>query len=369
VRISAAIAQTPGAPLEVSDLELDDPRDDEILVRILAVGICHTDISAARGRLPVQMPIVLGHEGAGVVERVGARVTRVAPGDRVLLTPDFCGVCRHCRTGATTYCERTSSLIFGGTRPDGSTKARRHATPVRAGFFGQSSFAEYVLVTSRNILKFESTAPIEYLAALTCGVSTGAGSVLHTLRPAPNQSLAVFGVGTVGLAAIMAARMIGVRDIIAVDQHPARLALARDAGASSTVVVDEALDTLDALHALAPNGIDRSFDTTGVPSVIRTAVRALGVQGVCGFVAGTGASVELDLGEMLVRGAQLRGIMGGDATGLVFLADLVAAFDAGFFPIEPLVRTYRLHQINEAFADMSSGRTVKPVIVFDGERG
>lgn len=364
--MSAAIAQNPGAPLEVGELELDEPRDDEILVRMLAVGICHTDITAARGRLPVTMPIVLGHEGAGVVERVGARVTSVQPGDRVLLTPDFCGVCRQCRTGATTYCARTASLIFGGTRADGSTKGRRGAVPVRAGFFGQSSFAEYALVTSRNVLRVESAAPIECLAALTCGVSTGAGSVLHTLRPSPSQSLAVFGVGTVGLAAIMAARMIGVRDIIAIDQHSARLALARNAGATSTLVAEDAHDTLDALRDIAPNGVDRSFDTTGVPAVIRTAVSALGVQGVCGFVAGTGSSVELDLGEMLIRGAQLRGIMGGDAVGLVFLAELVAAYDAGFFPIEPLVRTYRLDQINDAFADMSSGRTVKPVIVFDG---
>lgn len=365
MRTSAAIALAPGEPLAVLDIDLDDPRDDEILVRMLAVGICHTDISAARGRLPVRMPIVLGHEGAGVVERVGPRVTSVAPGDRVLLAPDFCGVCRQCRVGATTYCEQTATLVFGGTRADGTPKAHSGGEPIRAGFFGQSSFAQYALVTQRNVLKVQSTAPIEHLAALTCGVSTGAGSVLNTLRPAPGQSLAVFGVGTVGLAAIMAARMIGVRDIIAVDRHPARLSMAREAGADTVIVAEEGVDLLAAIRAVAPAGVDRTFDTTGVPAVVGTAVHALAVRGMCGFVAGTGASVQVDLGEMLIRGTQLRGIMGGDATGLVFLADLVAAFDAGFFPIESLVRTYRLDQINDAFADMVSGATVKPVILFD----
>jgi aryl-alcohol dehydrogenase len=366
MRTAAAIAYTPGAALEVADIDLDDPRDDEILVRILAAGICHTDITAAAGRLPVPMPVVLGHEGAGIVEHVGSRVTAVAPGDRVLLAPDFCGTCRQCRTGGTTYCENTGVLVFAATRRDGTTKAHRGGEPVRAGFFGQSSFAEYALVTERNVLKVTTAAPIEHLAALTCGVSTGAGAVLNTLRPRPEQSLAVFGAGTVGLAAIMAARMTGVRTVIAIDRHPSRLALARELGASHTISTAETTHTLDAIRAVVPAGVDRSFDTTGVPDLIRTAVGALGVRGICGFVAGTGSCVEVDLGDMLVKGAALRGIMGGDATGLVFLADLVAAYNAGSLPLDGLVRTYPLDRINEAFADMATGVTIKPVVVFDG---
>ncbi|GGD26836.1 zinc-binding alcohol dehydrogenase [Microbacterium faecale] len=361
---SAAIAVEPGQPLQIADITLDDPRDDEILVDVRATGICHTDMSAAAGRLGVQMPVVLGHEGAGVVVAVGSLITSVAPGDRVILAPDFCGRCDQCRTGFTTYCEKSRALIFAGTREDGSTKAHRDGAPVRAGFFGQSSFSRYALVTERNVLKVTTDAPWHELAALACGVSTGAASALLALDVRPAHSFTVFGVGTVGLAAIMAARMAGMRSIIAIDRHPERLELAKTLGATSTLNTDEASDIATALKDLTRGGTDRALDTTGVPALIASAVDALAIRGVCGFVAGMGAHIDIDLGPMLVKGAQLRGIMGGDATGLVFLADLVAAYEAGDYPIDRLITTYPLANINEAFADMASGRTVKPVITF-----
>ncbi|WP_159501776.1 NAD(P)-dependent alcohol dehydrogenase [Microbacterium sp. 18062] len=366
MRTMAALARTPGAPLEVGEITLDDPREDEVLVKVLAAGICHTDLSAAAGRLPVRMPIVLGHEGAGVVVQVGSRVSAVKPGDRVLLTPDFCGTCRQCRLGATTYCERTGQLVFGGTRLDGSTKASVDGEPVRAGFFGQSSFSEYTLATERNILPVAgTTAPLAHLAALTCGVSTGAGAVLNALQVRPEQSLAVFGTGTVGLAAVMAAKMVGVRRIVAVDRHPIRLELARELGATHVIDTGVHADAAAAVHDLFPSGVDRTFDSTGVPAVLGAALASLGTRGICGFVAGTGATLPVDLGSMLIKGAQLRGIMGGDATGLVFLADLVTAYEDGRLPVDRLVTTYRLDRINQAFEDMRAGRTIKPVIVFD----
>jgi aryl-alcohol dehydrogenase len=366
VRMKAAVARKARAPLDLVDIDLDEPRDDEVLVKILATGICHTDVNASTGRLPVTMPIILGHEGAGVVERTGAQVTSVVPGDKVLLAPDFCGRCRQCRQGHTAYCELAGLLVFSGTRPDGTTKASLAGEPVRAAFFGESSFAEYSLVTERNILRVDDDAALPVLCALTCGVQAGAGAVLNALQVRPEHSLAAFGVGTVGLAAVMAAAMSGAHTIIAVDRHQSRLDLAFELGATHVVNTTEVEDTVSAIRAIAPSGVDRTLDSTGVPDVILAAIHSLGIRGVCGFVAGTGRrALELDLDAMLVHGKQLRPIMGGDATGLVFLQDLIRYLDAGRLPIERLTKIYQLDQINQAFADMEAGTTIKPVIVFE----
>lgn len=360
---AAAVATGPAHPLEISTIELDAPRADEVLVRIHATGICHTDLTAAAGRLPVPTPVVLGHEGAGVVVEVGDGVDDLAPGDHVVLAPARCGVCRQCQIGRTTYCDEAATLVFGSRRADGSTKARANGAPVHASFFGQSSFARHALVHRRSVLRVDPGLPLTELAALVCGVSTGAGAVINTLAPSASSSLAVFGVGSVGLAAVMAARMIGVGRIIAVDRHPARLELARTLGATGTITATDDLDLADALLSLQPGGYSHAFDTTGVPTVLAAAVSALSSGGMCGFVAGANARLELDLGPMLVKGARLQGIMGGDATGTVFLDDLIAAYAAGHFPVAPLIAEYGLDDINRAFDDMRSGASIKPVIV------
>lgn len=361
----AAIARAPGLLLDLSEITLDDPRDDEVLVRMVACGVCHTDASALSGRLPVDMPIVLGHEGAGIVERVGSRVTLVEPGDHVLFTPDFCGKCRQCRIGATPYCEQSSVLVFGGTRLDGSTKAAEGSTPVRAGFFGQSSFSEYSLVTERNILTVPRSLSLTSLAALTCGFNAGAGAILNSLQPGPEHSVGVFGIGTVGLAAIIAARLRGVRTILAVDRHPARLQLAQELGATDVIRPQEDRSLAEQIHEIAPQGIDRTLDTTGVAAVLRTAVEVLATRGRCGFVAGTGGvPLDLDVNTMLTKGTQLRAIMGGDGTGLVFLQLLVDLYAEGKIPIEKLIKLYPFTDINLALEDMRTGATVKPVLTF-----
>ena len=366
IKTQAAVALTAGAPLEIHEIDLDEPRDDEVLVRVVATGICHTDISASTGRLPVKMPIVLGHEGAGIVERVGSLVTSVAPGDHVVITPDFCGTCTQCRTGHTAYCENAGVLVFGGTRLDGTTKASLDGEAVRAGFFGQSSFSQFSLVTERNILKVPADAPLNMLAVLTCGVNAGAGAVLNALRPDPEHSIAVFGTGTVGLAAIMAAKVRGARTIIAVDRHESRLELARELGATHVVNTAEHEDVVSAIKEIVPGGVDRSFDSTGVAAVLLTAIHVLAIRGICGFVAGTGGvPLDLDVNSMLTKGTQLRAIMGGDGTGLVFLGELIRLYQEGRLPIDSLVREYQLEEVNEAIADMRSGVTIKPVLRFD----
>ena len=365
--MKAAIARTPAREFEVSTVELDEPRADEVLVRILAVGICHTDINALSGRLPVTMPIILGHEGSGVVERVGANVTGVRPGDRIVITPDFCGTCRQCREGHTAYCEKSGVLVFGGTRLDGSTKASHNGEPVRAAFFGQSSFAEYALVTERNVIKVGDDAPLHHLCALTCGANAGAGAMLNTLKPDPDHAVAVFGVGTVGLAALAAARMRGARTIIAVDLHESRLELAREFGATHVVRSGHGVDVQAELRRIAPVGVDRALDSTGVKDVMLDAIYSLGYHGVFCYVSGTGGvPLDLDLNRILIKGVSIRGVMGGDGTGLVFLRELIRFYEEGRLPIERLVRTYPFDDINQALADMASGVTIKPVLVFDG---
>src|SRR5690625_2352460 len=251
LRMKAAVAQAPGSTLELTEVVLDEPRSDEVLIKMRVTGICHTDINASQGRLPVTMPIILGHEGAGVVERVGAHVTQVSPGDTVVLVPDFCRDCSQCRQGHTAYCELADVLVFGGTRLDGTPKAHRNGEAVRAGFFGESSFAEYSLVTERNIVKVSPEAPLALLASLTCGVNAGAGGILNGLEVGPHHSVAVFGVGTVGLAAVMAAAMAGAHHIIAVDRHASRLDLARELGATAVVNTAQSPDVGAALAAAA----------------------------------------------------------------------------------------------------------------------
>jgi aryl-alcohol dehydrogenase len=193
-------------------------RADEILVRVEAVGVCHTDDNARLGRLPVVYPIILGHEGAGVVERVGDAVTRVRPGDRVLFTPDYCGRCEQCGLGFTPYCDEVIPVTFIGTRPDGSPRAHQDGRPVRASFFGQSSFATHSLVAERNIVPVPADAPLHYLAGFTCGVQTGAGAILNAMPVGPGRRVAIWGTGAVGLAAVMAAAASGADEIVAIDR-------------------------------------------------------------------------------------------------------------------------------------------------------
>lgn len=365
VKMTAAVAMTTGTEFELLEVELDEPRADEILVKILAVGICHTDLNALSGRLPVRLPIILGHEGAGEVVKVGVLVTAVQPGDKVVILPDNCGRCDECRQGRTAYCEQSGRLVFGGVRLDGSTKASLNGQPVRAGFFGQSSFAQFSLVTERNIIKVAADAPLHHYAALTCGTSAGAGAVLNTLKPEPQHSIAIFGVGTVGLTAIAAAAARGARTIIALDVHESRLAVARDFGATHTINLAGGVDAVAAIDEIVPGGVDRAFDSTGVKDVILQAIYSLRAHGVFGYVTGTGGvPLDLDLGRILIKGLTIRGIMGGDGTGGLFHRELIDLFERGLLPVDRLVTTYRLEEINQALNDMRDGTTIKPVLVF-----
>ncbi|MBL0420700.1 NAD(P)-dependent alcohol dehydrogenase [Ramlibacter sp. AW1] len=369
MKVKAAVLHAPQTPLSIETLELEDPRDDEILVRLVATGVCHTDISMLARPFPVQQPIVLGHEGAGMVEAVGRGVTKVKAGDRVVMSYNACGHCASCLSHAPSYCHDFAAANFVGLRADGSAALSREGAPVRHNFFGQSSFATHSLCTEANVVKVPDSVPdgvFELLGPLGCGIQTGAGAVINVLQPKMGQSLVVFGTGAVGLAGIMAARAIGVGTLVAVDRVPQRLALARELGATHTIDASRIADVPAEVRRITRHGADFSLDTTAVAAVTRQALDALGPLGMCGFVGGAPVGTELvvDVRDMMLKGKTLRGIVEGDANPDVFIPALIEMQAQGRFPFEKLVRLYPFEQIEQAIADSKSGQTVKPILRF-----
>lgn len=360
VEVTAAVLRASDAPFALEEITLEPPADDEVVVRIAGVGICQSDLLA---RTPlVKPPVIAGHEGAGIVEAVGARVSSLVPGDHVVLSFDSCAMCESCLSAAPSYCDTFWRRNLTGYRADRTTNATDADGQAVAGrWFGQSSFATHSVVAARNAVKVDPAAPLELLGPLACGLQTGAGAVLNSLRLRTGSSLVVFGTGSVGLSAIMAAKLAGLTTIVGVDLSPARLALATELGA--THVIDGAAEDLAAqLRTIAPRGFHASLDATGVPDVISTAIGALRPAGVCGLLG----SVRKDLTirpEHLSAGVTLRSIVLGDAVPQLFIPVLIELWRQGRFPFERLVETFPLAQINEAEQAARSGAAVKPVLL------
>lgn len=366
MKVTAAVARTPGEPLTIEELELDDLRHGEVRVRMVATGICHTDAIVRDGVYPTPFPAVLGHEGAGVVEAVGEGVTSVAAGDHVILAAAYCGHCSRCRRGEMAYCENLMAADFGGRRLDGSTALSLDGRPISSHFFGQSSFATHANVVEESVVKVPRDLPLEHLSPLGCGFNTGAGTVLNELRPEIGSSVAVFGTGAVGAAAVMAARVADCATVIAVDVHDARLELARELGATH-VVNSRAQDLGEALaDATGGAGVDFVVDTTGRPELLRAAADAIAVRGTVALVgaAKPGAEVTFEIGGSLVKGWTFKTVVQGSSVPQSFLPQLIQLWREGRFPIDKLTKDYRLEDINQGFADSSNGTTIKPVVVF-----
>jgi aryl-alcohol dehydrogenase len=359
----AAVLREFNAELLVEDVNVLDPRADEVRVRLVATGVCHTDLVVIAGHMPTPVPVVLGHEGAGVVEAVGSAVSTHREGDHVVLSFAYCGHCGACAEGAPSYCHELLPRNFGCGRPDGSTAYAGEAAP-RSHFFGQSSFATVAVCKAESAIIVPKTAPLELLGPLGCGVQTGAGAVVNSLAMRSGASIGVFGVGAVGLSAIMAARLAGASRIVAVDLALAKLALAKEFGATDTINASE-LETAAALRQVAPGGLDYALDTTGNPDVVSIGIQALAVRGVMGLIAGVpGLMGALPIGHLLAGGRQVRGILEGDSVPATFIPKLVEWHRQGRFPLEKMVRFYGLEDINEAIASSSSGEAIKPIIRF-----
>jgi aryl-alcohol dehydrogenase len=358
----AAIVHAKGQPFTLEDVELDAPRANEVLVRIVGAGICHTDLIARDQYYPVPLPAVFGHEGCGVVEHVGTGVTKVQPGDHVVLTYLSCGVCANCQRGRPPYCFDLFRLNFGGARADGSAPIRRSGGAVHGAFFSQSSFSTYALATERNVVKVRKDAPLEILGPLGCGIQTGAGAVMNALRPEAGSSLAVFGTGSVGLSAVMAAKAVGCTTIIAVDMKSNRLALAQELGATHAVNAAEK-DTAAEIQRITGSGVMYSLELTAQPRVLRQAVDVLIPSGVCGVIGAPpmGTEVNLDINTILL-GRTVRGIIEGDSIPDIFIPHLVELHGQGRFPFDRLISTFPLDQINQAAAASERGEVIKPVL-------
>ena len=337
--------------MQIEALELAGPRDDEVLVRVVASGICHTDIGFCDDW--DGPPVVLGHEGAGVVALVGRGVEEVEPGDHVVLSYQSCGECRACRRGQPTACERFWDLNFGFARLDGSNALQRSG--VRGHFFGQSSFATYLLATRRNLVQVPKDLPLELLAPLGCGFQTGAGTMLNSLAVPKGSSLAVFGTGAVGLAAVMAARLAGAHPLIGVDLNPRRLELALELGATHAID-SQRQDVASRIKEITGSGVDYVLEITGAPELYQAAKEVLNPRGTIALIARPGGSGSLP------EGRQIRGIIQGDSVPQDFIPKLIALYQAGQFPFDRLVRFYDFAEINRAIAEASRGDTIKPVL-------
>jgi S-(hydroxymethyl)glutathione dehydrogenase/alcohol dehydrogenase len=363
--IRAAVLREFGQPLVVEELELDPPRGGELLVRMAASGVCHSDLHVAQGIHPTALPVVLGHEGAGVVEEVGAGVVGLAPGDQVLLTwLPYCGHCRQCARGWPNRCENTA--WYDSTMEDGTCRFHRPGPggqPVH--HYNTSSFAERSVVPARTAVKVDADLPLGELALMGCAVMTGVGAALNTANVRPGDTVAVVGCGGVGLNVVQGARIAGAVAIVAVDVVDGKLELARELGATAVVNAGEK-DPVQAVRELVPGGVDHAFEALGRAETIETALALTGRGGQAVLIgmAPPHARVGLDALTMTLEERCVRGSWYGSCVPLRDIPLLVELYRGGQLRLEPLITTCTLDDVNDAFGRMEAGETARSVIVY-----
>jgi len=357
----AAVLHEAGDDPRLTDVVIRPPVDDEVLVRIDAVGICHTDVSVAARWPAKRLPMVFGHEGVGTVVAAGPGA-RAAQGQQVVLTFASCGGCADCVAGRPAYCDHSTDLNMRGDRRDETSALRLDGGPVTGGFFGQSSFATHALSRPANTVVLTTDLAPELAAPLACSVQTGVGTVLNALSAGPDDALVVFGAGAVGLSAVMGAKIAGCRSIVAVDPVPERLALATKLGATATLD-PTAVDVVAALGDLTGGGPTLAVDSTAVPQVIATALAALRSCGTLALVGLGALNAELPVGLILAKGLRVRGVVEGDSDPHTFIPRLAELVRSGDLPVDELITTFELTAFDEAWAAAKSGRVIKPVLL------
>lgn len=364
MQVRAAVLRAGNGPFTIEDLELEGPRDDEVLVRMVAAGMCHTDLLSRE--LPPEFfggPQVYGHEGAGIVESVGAAVADLAVGDHVVLSFNHCGACPACSKGKLPYCYNLKQYNMSGGRPDGSKAfTDTGGNPVGSHFFGQSSFSSHSVVARTSVVKVDPAYDLTIMGPLGCGVQTGAGAILNTLDVQPGSSVVITGAGALGLSAVMAATVAGAGTIVAVDRHASRLELATRFGATATLSGTPAEITAGIIEATG-GGADFAFDTTGNAAVVRASFEGLNNLGTIGL-AGVGfGDLTFDF-ISLIGGRTITGVMEGDSTPNEFIPRLAALNAEGRFPYDELITLFPIEQINDAEAASANGSVIKPVLTF-----
>ena len=368
MQIRAAVLEQFGEPLVVQSVEIAPPKAGEVLVKLHACGVCHTDLYTASGADPSgYTPCVLGHEGAGVVEAVGDGVTLVAPGDHVvtLFSPE-CGECIHCRSGRTNICLAIRDQQWQGYLPDGTTRLSRDGVPLRH-FMGTSTFAEYTVMPEIALAKIDPGASLEAVCTLACGATTGLAAALWKAEVVPGSTCAVFGTGMVGLGAVVGCRLAGAGRIIAVDLSEKRLELAKQYGATDTLVAGP--DTLESiLEMTAGLGCDYTFEATGLVDVMGQAVEAARLGwGLCTVlgVAGKGEKLEI-VPRALITGRHVQGASFGGAKGRTHVPQLVDMYMQGKIDLDGFVsHRLTLDEVNKGFELMQEQDGIRSVIKFD----
>ena len=355
MRIKAAVVYEPGAPYVFEDVDLDGPKTGEVLVKVIASGYCHSDHGVAHGELKAAYPIVLGHEGSGIVVEVGEGVKDFKPGDRVCMSYSHCGKCYACATGRPYQCEANMRLNYGGRAYDGTTRLTKDGREL-ANFFNQSSFAEYSVTHQNNLVHVPDDIDLRLAGPLGCGVQTGAGSVLNVLKPEPGSSILVTGLGGVGMSGLLAAKACGCARIIGVDVIDYRLDLALELGATHVINAKDT-DVSEAVREIT-NGAcaDYGFDASGRSETKPTTLRCTHSFGSLAFIGPVGA-----LG--LLEARNVTGITQGRSIPKIFIPKLIQLHLRGLFPFDKMIRFYDFEDIDSAAGDSASGRTVKPVLV------
>lgn len=365
MEIDAAVINEEGGSFEIETVDLEEPQANEVLVRIVGAGVCHTDMIVRDQLYPTPLPAVLGHEGSGIVESVGENVTDVEPGDSVVLSFDYDEECHSCRDGHPAFCANFFAHNFSGARPeDGTSPLSRNGEEISGRFFGQSSFATYAIATERNVVAVEDDVPLELLGPLGCGVQTGAGGVINTLDPQAGSSIVIFGAGSVGLSALLGADIKGCTEIVSVDLKENRLEKAAELGATETINPESVDDVVETVQDVTGGGADYALETTGVAEVAEQAVETLTQRGTLGLIGAPalGTRASYDINDLILNGRSITGIVEGDSDPKQFIPDLIELYRQGKFPFDEFVTYYDFEEIEQAVEDSESGDVIKPIL-------
>ncbi len=361
MKIKAAVVHEKGQDFKIEEVELASPKADEILVKIVSSGVCHTDEVAKLQVIPVPLPAVFGHEGCGIIEEVGSSVTEFKKGDRVGFSFGFFGHCENCLSAHQHACENFNEINFGGVMSDGTKRLSQNGKEI-SSFFGQSSFATYAVVNQNSAIKVDDDIELALVGPLGCGIQTGAGAVLNRLNPKFGSTIAVFGCGTVGMSAIMAAKITGCSKIIAVGGNPSSLELAKELGATHTINRKETDDIVCEIKKITNGGCHYAIDTTGVGDFVKKALACVRFLGTAVVLGATGDLTINVQEELMGEAKSLIGIVEGDSIPKLFIPQLIQYYKEGKFPFDKLIKFYDFEDINKAFEDSHNGKVIKAVL-------
>lgn len=366
MKIKAAIVDEKGAKFDIrDDVELAELQPDDLQIHMVATGICHSDEALRKGDAEIGYPIILGHEGSGIVEKVGSEVKNFKPGDHVVLSFYGCGNCINCLKGKPTKCLNYAANNLSGVRPDGSAHFTENGHQVD-DMFDQSSFTTTTIVRERNAVKVPENLDLRKLGPLGCGYVTGSGTVFNTLKPEPGSTIAVMGTGAVGLAAMMAGKISGCTTVIAIDRHDSRLKLAKELGATDTINTDNDDMVKRIMELTGGKGVDYAVDTTGVTAIMEAAIQSLAQGGTLAPIAVTANHIDVDTwNDLCPSDRTIVGVNMGDSIPQVDIPRLIKFYQMGMFDFDKTEKFYDFDQINEANADSVSGKTIKPVLIID----